>query len=291
MEIYGNLANVEVGDRFPPRIMGVINLTRNSFYKGSVKTGKKEILDTASKMEKEGADFIDLGARSTAPYRTSEISERTESKLLTSALEILSGKLRVPISVDTTRILPAMQALDHGAMILNDPHGFAHRQGKELARLVSDRDVPVVITAHEMSQGKTHDPISRVYSALAESLRLARKSGVPSKRIAIDPGIGFFSDDKTSNVEWNSRVLGNLRALRKFQRPILVGVSRKKFLGILGGDIPADERLPGSLSATAIAVYNGAHIIRTHDVKETKQAIAVAWKIKEVAAKGLSHIS
>lgn len=289
-EIFGTLENVKVGDRFPVRVMGVINLTRNSFYKGSVSTGREEILNSALKMQEEGADFIDLGARSTAPYRTSEISETTETKLLSFALKILSGRIDLPLSIDTTRVMPAKHALDEGATILNDPYGFAHEQGEELAELTSERRVSVVITAHEMSERNIHDPISRVRSALVQSLRLAKKKGIKSNKIAIDPGIGFFSDSKISNVEWNSRILANIGALRRFGEPILIGVSRKKFLGILGGDIPAEGRLSGSLSATAIAVYNGAHIVRTHDVKETKQAIAVASKIKEEAAKGLSQI-
>ena len=290
-EIFGTLGNVKVGDRFPVRVMGVINLTRNSFYKGSVSTGREEILNSALKMQEEGADFIDLGARSTAPYRTSEISETTETKLLSFALKILSARIHVPLSVDTTRVMPANRALDEGATILNDPYGFAHEQGKDLAELTSERRVSVIITAHEMSQGNIHDPITRVGGALVQSLRLAKKKGIKSNKIAIDPGIGFFSDSKISNVEWNSRILANIGALRRFGEPILIGVSRKKFLGILGGDIPAEGRLSGSLSATAIAVYNGAHIVRTHDVKETKQAIAVASKIKEEAAKGLSQIA
>jgi dihydropteroate synthase len=284
------IAKVDVGDAFPVRIMGVINLTRNSFYKGSVKTESKEIRRAALKMEEEGADFIDIGARSTAPYRTSEVRETTEARLLSSALKILSREVKVPISVDTTRVLPAKQALDEGAQILNDPYGFIHGQGRELAHLASEKNVPVVITAHEVFSGKAHNPIERVHNALVDSLEIANASGINTKNVVIDPGIGFFSDEKISNVEWNTSILAQLQTLRKFRKPILVGVSRKKFLGILGGGIPAEQRLPGSLAATAIAVYNGAHIVRTHDVEATKQAIAVASKIKGQAAKGLSDV-
>jgi dihydropteroate synthase len=289
-DVYGNLAGVKVGDRFPVRIMGVINLTTDSFYKRSVKTRRNEILGTALKMQEQGADFIDIGARSTAPYTTSEVSETLESRLLSRALRILSGKIRIPLSVDTTRILAAKEALGAGAEILNDPYGFAHEQGIELAKLASDRNVPVIITAHETRARKRGDPVARVCDALAQALKLAKETGINSRKIAVDPGIGFFSDPEISNVEWNSKIIANIQVLRRFQRPILVGVSRKKFLGILGGNIPPSERLAGSLSATAIAVYNGAHVIRTHDVLETKQAIIVASKIREQAAKGLSRI-
>jgi dihydropteroate synthase len=289
-EIQGLLANIKVGDSFPVRIMGVINLAKDSFYKGSVKTEKEEILKTALGMEHEGADFIDIGARSTAPYIKSEISESTESKLLASALKILSGRVRLPLSVDTTRVNPAKLALDEGATILNDPYGLAHKGGAELAKLAADHEVSVIITAHESSSGKIHNPIARVCESLSASLKLARKNGIDPKVTVIDPGIGFFSDRKIPNVEWNSKVLAKLGLLRRFRKPILVGVSRKRFLGILGGEIAPEERLPGSLAATAIAVYNGAHIIRAHDVKETKQAVTVAVKIKDEATKGLSRI-
>lgn len=274
---------MSVGDASSVKVMGVINLTNDSFYSGSVRREKNEILNTAMMMQEQGADFIDIGARSTAPYKTIEIPEEKEARLVSEAVDLLSHSIRVPLSVDTTRSAVARNALNGGASILNDPYGLAHPEGKALAELAAQRDCSIIITAHENSSAPRmiHDPMIRISRALAGSLKLARESGVKSGKMVIDPGIGFFSDARLSNVAWNCTVLANLLKLRKFKLPILVGVSRKKFLGILGGNIPAEDRLPGSLSATTIAVYNGAHIVRTHDVKETIQAVAVASRILE----------
>lgn len=288
--ITGRLGELQLGDRFPVRVMGVINLSHDSFYKGSVMNRKEGILHTALQMQDEGADVIDLGARSTAPYRTMEVSEELESNLLSKALKILVDKIRIPLSVDSARLKPAKVAMELGAKILNDPFGLAHEQGAALAELTSDFKCSLVITAHEPTPRQFPSPIYRVIAAIRSSLDLAKTRGVKLSKITIDPGIGFFSDKKISNVEWNSIILGKLEALRIFGLPILVGVSRKKFLGILGGNIPAEDRLPGSLSAAAIAVYNGAHIIRTHDVGETKQAVKVASTIRLATQKGLSQL-
>ncbi len=288
--IRGKIDGTAVGDDLPIRIMGVINLSADSFYKDSVRNKIEEILRTALKMQEEGASVIDLGARSTAPYKTTEVSAELETRLLSNAVKNLVDRIDIPLSIDSTRSKPARAALELGARIINDPYGLAHKEGRAIAELASDKKCSLILTAHENIKGQIHDPICRVKKAIGSSLEIAKSEGVKTSRIIIDPGIGFFSDSKLSNVQWNSSVLGNLEALRVFRLPILVGVSRKSFLGILGGDIPPEERLPGSLSATAIAVYNGAHIIRTHDVKETLLSVKVASKIKLAKQKGLRRI-
>ena len=280
--ISGTLGGVKVGDNFPVRIMGAINLTKNSFYSGSVKTSEKEILQGALEMEKDGADFLDLGARSTAPYRTSEIDLETEKRLIKQATRLLYGKVSIPISVDTTRFEVAKAALEEGARIINDPYGLKHSDGKRLADLASETKCSLVITAHEEKVGRMHDPLHRIKKEIEKSLRLLDQCGVNNENVVIDPGIGFFSDAKLSNAEWSCMVLARLSELRSFSRPVLVGISRKSFIGNLAGGISADLRLPGSLSATGIAVYNGSHIVRTHDVVETFQAVTVASKIKQM---------
>jgi dihydropteroate synthase len=290
MNIHGKLASVSVGDNFPVRIIGVINLSPDSFYKDSVKNKRADIVHSALRMQEEGASVIDLGARSTAPYKTADVSEELETDLLSEAVKILVDKIEVPLSIDSTRLRPAKFALELGASILNDPYGLAHEEGRAIAELASDMKCSIILTAHEKMESHIHDPVYRVKSAIIKSIDAARSQGVKISRITIDPGIGFFSDSRLSNVQWNSAVLANLEAFRVFGLPILVGVSRKKFLGILGGNLPPEERLPGSLSATAIAVYNGAHIIRTHDVKETLQAIRVASTIMQAKQKGLRRI-
>jgi dihydropteroate synthase len=262
--------------------MGAINLTTNSFYSGSVRSSPQAALDAALKMEAAGVDIIDLGARSTAPYRNAEVSEEEETDLLSTAIQLLSERVSVPLSVDTTRLLPARKAFRLGVRILNDVYGFTQRDAKELVKLVSSHQGSLVTCAHELSVPATpKPPTERVIDSLQSSLDFAVDSGIRREKICIDPGIGFFSDPGISNIEWNCTVLSELKKLRIFELPICVGLSRKKFLGQLVGDKPPEDRLFGSLSATAIAVYNGAHVIRTHDVRETGEAVKVARAIRE----------
>ena len=265
----------------PVRIMGVINLTRNSFYSESFCKTEKEIKSTATAMVHDGADLIDLGARSTAPYKNQDVSVESEKKLLVRALKILRRCVDVPISVDTTRYEPARAAFEEGATILNDVYGFTQKESSRLAELVASKDASLLSTAHEASQGYTQDPIARVLSSLEKSLKFAESHCIDKKRITVDPGIGFFIDKQISNVGWNAAVISDLRKIRVLERPIAIGVSRKRFIGtILGKDSPSD-RLYGTLGATAVAVSNGAHLVRTHDVLPTVELVRVISSLRE----------
>ncbi|MHB8565969.1 MAG: dihydropteroate synthase [Nitrososphaerales archaeon] len=283
--ISGNIGRIRLGDEYPVAIMGVINLAGNSFYPGSVRRGDDDILCTAKQMEKDGASIIDVGARSTAPYRKYEVSSDAEKRLLQHAVALIAKSVSLPVSVDTTRIGPARAAIEEGASILNDVYGLTQNDGPKLARLVSAKNCSLLLTAHERRKRLDADPMLRVSTALENCLELATTCGVDRKQIVVDPGIGFFSDPRITNVQWNCTVLDRLSELRKFKEPICVGLSRKRFIGVLSGDKTVDERLSGSLAATAIAVYNGAHIIRTHDVRKTLDAVRVAEGIRQ---KGLS---
>ena len=274
--IHGKIGGLEIGDSKPVLVMGVVNLTKNSFYGGSVRTGTSEIASIAESMKKEGASIIDVGARSTAPYRKYDIPEHTESKLLAEAIRLISSKVSLPISADTTRYLPAKAALEEGASILNDVYGLTQKDSNKLARLAASKECSLLLAAHESRVHRPHDPIVRIKDCLEKSIELAESEGVERDQITIDPGIGFFSDPNLSNVEWNCNAIARLEELRTFERPICVGVSRKRFIGSLTGDKPTDLRLHGSLAATAISVYNGAHVIRTHDVSATLEAVRVA---------------
>ena len=148
-EISGKLENLSLGDSFPVRIMGAINLTPNSFYSGSVRSSPEDILQSAETMEVEGADIIDLGARSTAPYRRTEVSVEEETQLLSTAIELLQNKISIPLSVDTTRFEPAREAFRRGVRILNDVYGLTQNDARDLAELVSSSNASVIITAHE----------------------------------------------------------------------------------------------------------------------------------------------
>lgn len=261
--------------------MGVLNLTANSFYSGSVARSEEEIRALATKMEQDGADVIDIGARSTAPYRTSEVSVETEKRLITSALKILTKTIKLPISVDTTRHPVARIALKSGAIILNDVYGFTQPGSSKLAEAVQRCDAFLLTSAHERGSGGHAGALTTVMSCLERSLEFAKNHGIASEKILIDPGIGFFSDTKISNVDWNTTVLSKFSELTIFKRPICAGVSRKSFIGALLGQKDPNQRLNGSLAATAIAVYNGAHMIRTHDVLPTREVIKVASSLRE----------
>lgn len=279
--ISGIIGGLQLGDEMPVRIMGVINLTKDSFYSESYCKTDKEIKSTATAMVRDGADLIDLGARSTAPYKKQDVSVESEKRQLVRALRVLQRCIDVPISVDTTRYEPAKAAFEEGATILNDVYGFTQKESSRLAELVASKDASLLSAAHEASQGHTHNPIARVLSSLEKSLKFAQSHCIDKKRITLDPGIGFFSDEQISNLGWNSAIISDLRKIRVLERPIAIGISRKRFIGtILGKDSPTD-RLYGTLGATAVAVSKGAHLVRTHDVLPTVELVRVVSSFRE----------
>jgi len=278
MSLLADLAGVRVGDAYPVRIIGVINVSPESFYKGSVKTSIEEIVATASSMAKEGADIIDVGAMSTAPYLPTEISTEEETKRLVSAIKAIKQTVKIPVSADTTRSQPAEAAIKAGADILNDVSGL--KSDEKMARIAAEYDVPLILVANEKRKDKGA-PIERVTTALKQSLNIAQKAGISPEKIVVDPGIGFFRHTELPWYIWDCNVIGNLQKLRVLERPIHIGVSRKSFIGkILNQDKP-EQRLYGSLSAAAVAVFNGAHMIRTHDVAPTVEVVRLAEQIRK----------
>ncbi|MBI5159498.1 dihydropteroate synthase [Candidatus Micrarchaeota archaeon] len=269
---------MKVGDGFPVRVAGVVNVSPESFYKNSVKTSKEEIERTALKIVEEGASFIDVGAASTAPYLPTAISIEEEKKRVEEAIETICDVVDVPISVDTENSEVLEAAIANGASILNDVSGF--KKDKRTAGIVAENDLSAVIMARKANDC-TGTPIQQIISHLNESLEIAREAGVNEKKLVVDPGIGFFRNEATPWFEWDASVLKNLNELTSLDEPILVAVSRKSFIGEIAGVKNVEDRLAGSLSATAIAVLNGAHAIRTHDVKETIQAVKIAEKVRK----------
>jgi len=282
-KIEGSIGKLPIGDTHPVRIMGVINLTSDSFFSGSVRKTLEEIRAEAIGMREEGADLIDLGARSTAPYKKFDITVSAERRILEEAVKAVAEVVQLPISADTTRLEPARAALDMGAMVLNHVYGLTGRFSQEIARLIVSKECDLILVAHEQhgTRTRTISPIERVANALRKSLQFCSEHGISFEKITIDPGIGFFEDTKISNIEWNCKVLANLEELRPLERPICVGLSRKRFLGQLIGNKPPEDRLDASTAANALSVYNGAHLIRTHDVRETREAALVARALRE----------
>ncbi|AAL81420.1 dihydropteroate synthase [Pyrococcus furiosus DSM 3638] len=256
-----------------PKVMGVINVSPESFFKGSVKRGE-ELIETAVRMVEEGAAFIDIGAKSTAPYLETEIPVEEEIRRAVEAIRAIRDAVDVPISIDTTNAKVAEEAIKAGADIVNDVTGL--KGDPEMVKVVKEYDVPVVICAHQENVRNFSDPVHEVIDSLKESLQIAYKNGIEKENIAIDPAIGFFRPEYPPWYVWDSKVIANLKLLKVFGLPILVGISRKSFIGAITGREDPSERLEGSLAATAIAVLNGANIIRAHDVKETLDVIKVA---------------
>jgi dihydropteroate synthase len=273
------LAGVRLGDGLPVVLMGVINVSPESFHAGSVYRDDAAILKAAREMVEHGAGLIDVGARSTAPYLSTEISEGEEARRLVEAIEPLRDQLPVPICADTCRPEPARAALGAGARIINDISGL---RDPAVAALVANHRAGLIVMASPGAAGGpalAASPSVTVARLLAEALERARTAGIPAELIVVDPGIGFFRAEPIAWHEWDAQVLAGLPALRTLGRPIAVGVSRKSFIGaILERPDPA-ERLAGSLAATAIAVANGAALIRTHDVGETRDAVRIAEQL------------
>jgi dihydropteroate synthase len=259
------------------RLMGVLNVSPESFYQGSVHTSPKKLAETAQAMVDAGADFIDVGAMSTAPYLQTTIPIEEERDRLARAVEEVSQAVAVPVSADTTRSIPARAAIAAGAKIINDVSGLKH--DPEMATVVAEAGVGVILMASEDSP-QAGSPLKRIRTALKASLAIARQAGIPAERIAIDPGIGFFRQTGIPWEEWDVQVIRELRQLRCLQHPILVGVSRKSFVGKITQQKNPEDRLIGSLAAAVIAVYNGAHIIRTHDIGPTREVVRLAERLR-----------
>ncbi|OLB07104.1 MAG: hypothetical protein AUH14_04285 [Candidatus Rokubacteria bacterium 13_2_20CM_69_15_1] len=297
-------------------VAGVVNLSPESFHPDSVHTRGEDLLSVALGMVEAGAALIDVGARSTAPYLDTAISEAEERDRLARAVELLARKIPVPISADTARPEPARAALEAGARVLNDVSGLRdpavaalvvkhsasvivmaspdlRRSGEGAVRPVpgashTDATAPAGVGSGGPSSTTLeprHDPVATVTTLLAAALERARAAGIPEERIVVDPGIGFFRDEGIPWHAWDCAVLAELAALRRLGRPICVGVSRKSFLGALTGRTRPDERLAGSLAATVVAVWNGTSLIRTHDVAETLDAIRVAERFRRAAVR------
>ncbi len=280
MKLSANLAGVEVGDGFPVRIVAAINVSPESFYGASVVRGRTALQQLAVRMVEEGADILDIGAMSTAPYRAGAISADEEQRRLQAAVRAVRAVAAVPISVDTQRGRVAAAALQAGASIINDVSGLGH----DPSMGTTARDAGgVILMANEIAPSR-RAPVAMIASLLRQSLTRARHARIAKNRIVLDPGIGFFRRAAVPWHELDCLVLRELAKLRRLGRPLLVGISRKSFIGKLAGrDDPAD-RLSGSLAAAAIAVYNGAALVRTHDVAATRDAIRVAAAIRAVTS-------
>ena len=255
-----------------PLVMGVLNVTPDSFSDGGRYLDPQAAIVHARRLAAEGADILDVGAESTRPYGGAvRISLEEERARLAPLLSDVIA-LGVPVSIDTLKAAIAAWALDLGAAIVNDVWGL---QGDaDMARVVAEHQAPVVIMHNRMSVDPAIDIVAEVTDFFRRSLDIAARAGIPRQRIVLDPGIGF---GKTA--EQSLTCIARLDAWREFGVPLLVGASRKRFIHSIAPSEPMD-RLGGSLAAHLLAVENGATIVRVHDVAATAQALAVASAIR-----------
>jgi dihydropteroate synthase len=253
-------------------VMGVLNVTPDSFSDGGNFLDPRAAISHAQRLVREGADIIDIGAESTRPYGGAiQVSREEERARLAPILpEVVA--LGVPVSIDTLKASIAAWALDCGAAIVNDVWGL--QRDPDMARLVADRDAPVIIMHNRDAADRAVDIIADVTTFFARSLDLAARAGIRRERLVLDPGIGFGKTPEQSIA-----CIARLEAWRGFRLPLLVGASRKRFIHSIAPSAPA-ERLGGSLAAHLLAVENGAAIVRVHDVGPTVQALAVAAAIR-----------
>lgn len=254
-------------------LMGVLNVTPDSFSDGGRFFKLEEAVNQGLKLAEGGADIIDIGGESTRPG-SEPVPIEEELHRVIPVIQELNKRTQVPISIDTYKSRVAKEALDSGALMVNDISGLRVDPG--MKKLVAEYRVPVVLmhirgTPKNMQENpKYENLIEDIKGYLKDSISIAEEVGIDQEKIIIDPGIGF---GKTLND--NLRILKNLREFKDLGKPVMVGVSRKSFIGKIL-DLPTDERLEGSLAALAVAVMNGANILRVHDVKESKRAAKLA---------------
>jgi dihydropteroate synthase len=257
------------------RLMGVVNVTPDSFSDGGRFLAPERAIAHARELVADGADLLDLGGESTRPGARG-VSAEEELERVAPVLGALDG-VGVPISIDTSKVAVAEAALDAGAEIVNDV--TALRQEPELAGLCARRGCGVILmhmqgTPRTMQENPTYDDVvDDVRAFLAERIEVAVGEGIREERIWVDPGIGF---GKT--VDHNLELLRRLGELRELGRPVVVGTSRKRFIGALTGR-EVDERLGGTIASNVLALRAGADVLRVHDVAEMRQAALVAESI------------
>jgi dihydropteroate synthase len=276
---------IKIGDKLydlgkKTLIMGILNVTPDSFYDGGRHDTINYAIKHAIQMEKDGADIIDIGGESTKPGSVS-VPLSVELARVIPVVEELIDKIKIPISVDTYKSEIAKKAVEIGAVMINDI--TALRMDKQLATVVAEHDVPIVLmhmqgTPTTMQfNPKYEDVMYEIKNFLKIRVSYAISCGVKKENIIVDPGIGF-GKRTGEGIEDNCEIIKRLGELKELEFPILVGVSRKAFIGNISNEkkpLSVSERLEGSLAAAVAATINGANIIRVHDVKETRKCLNV----------------
>ena len=255
-----------------PLVMGILNITPDSFSDGGQFFDQASALAQARRMIAEGADILDIGAESTRPYggRLPVSAEGEHARLAPVLSEVV--KLGLPVSIDTFKAKTAAYALEQGAAILNDVWGLQY--DPDIARVAAEHGVPVIVMHNREKADPAIDIMADVKAFLARSLDIAARAGIVRERIVLDPGVGF---GKT--LDQSTTVIARLGELREFGLPILMGLSRKRFISSISPSEP-HQRIGGSIAGNLLSVMAGANIVRVHDVAETVQALQVRAAIQ-----------
>lgn len=252
--------------------MGIINVTPDSFFAGSQFPAARAATDAALQQVAQGADILDFGGESTRPGHT-PISEDEERARVIPVVQAIAAQTAVPISIDTYKARVAEAGLKAGAHIVNDVWGLSREPG--IANVAAAHGAAVVIMHNRETIDGSLDIIEEFKRFFGIAIERARRAGIRDSRIVLDPGIGFGK-----SFEQNLAAIARLGELVRFGFPVLLGVSRKSFIGKLFPSEPA-KRLPGTIAANTIGVMAGAAIVRVHDVAEHAQALRIADRIRE----------
>ena len=254
-----------------PAVMGILNVTPDSFSDGGQFDAPQRALAQARRMIADGADILDIGAESTRPYGSQPISADEEWQRLAPVLADIVA-LGHPVSIDSMKAAVVAKALDAGVKIANDIWGL--QRDPDMARVIAHHNAPVVVMHNRDTVDAAIDIVDDMKSFFARTLDIAARAGIAERNLVLDPGIGFGKTPQQSMI-----ALARLAELHSFGLPILVGASRKKFISTVVPSEPL-ERLGGSIAAHLISAQRGARIIRAHDVAETVQALRVAASIE-----------
>jgi dihydropteroate synthase len=255
-----------------PLVMGILNVTPDSFSDGGQFLDPKRAIAHAAGMANQGADILDIGAESTRPYGgANPVAADDEMARLATVLPA-AVKLGLLVSIDTIKASVAAWALDQGAAIANDVWGL--QRDPDMATLVAERGVPVIVMHNRESADEKLDIVADVLAYFSRSLEIAERAGIARAKIVLDPGIGFGKTPEQSII-----CIARLAEFKRFGLPLLVGASRKRFINSVTPS-PPDERIGGSIASHLKAAKNGAAIVRVHDVAETVQALRVTAAIE-----------
>lgn len=260
-------------------VMGVLNVTPDSFFKGSRSRGISDAISRGVRLEEDGADILDIGGESTRPPFQQVLPAAEEIRRVVPVIEALRKRLRIPISIDTFKAEVARAAIASGAEIVNDIGAL--RLDRELPKVVASERVAIVLMHSRGNPQQIHrlpavrNILKVVLTSLERSVQRAVSAGISKRRIIVDPGIGF-----SKTPEDNLLLLRRLDILSRLNLPVLVGASRKSFLGKVLS-VAVEHRLTGSLACCAVAIMGGAHIVRVHDVKETRQVAMLCDAVRE----------